>query len=391
LLAASRGEGPASRTAAALLRRLVDVQQDFLAAQDPDILKGSHVCYQGGRIDEERAAPQAIDADRQISPDSLTAYLQSRFPGSRAEDVTVIAGGFSKSTLLFTLVQARGEREDLVIRKDMPTCHNSSVTGEFPLLQQLHRSGFVVAEPRWIETDASVFGQPFMVSQRAGGSTDVSRWAGDSRQVDAFARQLANTMADLHALPLASLGYTEAVSQATAGEMMRAEIERWRRIMIETRREGHPVLDLALTWLQANIPSTLFSRPARLVHGDIGFHNLMVDGDRVTAVLDWEFAHPGDPVEDLVYTRPFIEKVMDWERFKSYYCHCGGSPSTVEEEFFYRLWSKVRNPVACVRVAEQFADAPQDNIQYAVAGYILGRYLELEAGREVVDALAMAR
>ncbi len=41
-------------------------------------------------------------------------------------------------------------------------------------------------------------------------------------------------------------------------------------------------------------------RPRRtLVHGDFRMGNLMVDGERVTGVLDWELAHIGDPVEDL--------------------------------------------------------------------------------------------
>jgi len=40
-----------------------------------------------------------------------------------------------------------------------------------------------------------------------------------------------------------------------------------------------------------------------LVHGDYGPQNLLVDPDagRVTGVLDWEFAHRGDPIEDLAW------------------------------------------------------------------------------------------
>jgi aminoglycoside phosphotransferase len=40
-----------------------------------------------------------------------------------------------------------------------------------------------------------------------------------------------------------------------------------------------------------------------LVHGDYGPNNLLIDPGtfEVTAVLDWEFAHPGDPIEDLAW------------------------------------------------------------------------------------------
>ncbi|GAA2147101.1 phosphotransferase family protein [Glycomyces algeriensis] len=40
-----------------------------------------------------------------------------------------------------------------------------------------------------------------------------------------------------------------------------------------------------------------------LVHGDFGPNNLLLDpvGYAVTAVVDWEFAHLGDPIEDLAW------------------------------------------------------------------------------------------
>lgn len=38
-----------------------------------------------------------------------------------------------------------------------------------------------------------------------------------------------------------------------------------------------------------------------LVHGDFGPSNVLLAGRAVVAVLDWEFAHLGDPVEDLAW------------------------------------------------------------------------------------------
>jgi Ser/Thr protein kinase RdoA (MazF antagonist) len=38
-----------------------------------------------------------------------------------------------------------------------------------------------------------------------------------------------------------------------------------------------------------------------LVHGDFGPNNVLLAGHAVVAVLDWEFAHLGDPVEDLAW------------------------------------------------------------------------------------------
>ena len=40
-----------------------------------------------------------------------------------------------------------------------------------------------------------------------------------------------------------------------------------------------------------------------LVHGDFGPNNILIDPEsfEITALLDWEFAHLGDPIEDLAW------------------------------------------------------------------------------------------
>lgn len=57
-----------------------------------------------------------------------------------------------------------------------------------------------------------------------------------------------------------------------------------------------PAIALGLKWAAAHVPPV---RPDVLVHGDFRNGNLLVDADGVAAVLDWELAHRGDPMEDL--------------------------------------------------------------------------------------------
>jgi aminoglycoside phosphotransferase len=38
-----------------------------------------------------------------------------------------------------------------------------------------------------------------------------------------------------------------------------------------------------------------------IVHGDFGPQNVLIEGGAVTALVDWEFAHIGQPVEDLAW------------------------------------------------------------------------------------------
>jgi aminoglycoside phosphotransferase (APT) family kinase protein len=69
----------------------------------------------------------------------------------------------------------------------------------------------------------------------------------------------------------------------------------------EAIHRGHgtarPVFELALRWLAQRVPG---DPPAPcLVHGDFRNGNLVVDAEGLAAVLDWELAHLGDPMEDL--------------------------------------------------------------------------------------------
>jgi hypothetical protein len=55
--------------------------------------------------------------------------------------------------------------------------------------------------------------------------------------------------------------------------------------------------------IDAVMPAEIPGRGPHLVHGDFGPQNILFDLDRqeVAAVLDWEFAHRGDVIEDLAW------------------------------------------------------------------------------------------
>ena len=59
-----------------------------------------------------------------------------------------------------------------------------------------------------------------------------------------------------------------------------------------------PALEVALAWLREHLPET---STRRLIHGDFRVGNLQVTEAGVAGVFDWEFAHWGDPAEDLAW------------------------------------------------------------------------------------------
>ena len=104
-----------------------------------------------------------------------------------------------------------------------------------------------------------------------------------------LARQIGGILAGIHGLDLAQLPELRAM---TAAKEI-GELERDYRSFEWPR----PVFELALRWLREHDPGP--SREVTLVHGDFRHGNLIIGPDGVRAVLDWELAHSGDPMEDL--------------------------------------------------------------------------------------------
>lgn len=77
------------------------------------------------------------------------------------------------------------------------------------------------------------------------------------------------------------------------------DVELWGRVAAARIAPASPLVDFALDFLRRHHPG----EPERLVlcHGDAGPGNFLHDGERVTGLLDWEFAHVGDPIDDLAW------------------------------------------------------------------------------------------
>jgi hypothetical protein len=85
----------------------------------------------------------------------------------------------------------------------------------------------------------------------------------------------------------------------TVAEAVVAELDEWERVLAERGGAPDPVLAFSLRWLRDHIPA--YDGPPVLVQGDTGPGNFMYAGGRVTAVVDWELAHLGDPMDDIAW------------------------------------------------------------------------------------------
>lgn len=113
---------------------------------------------------------------------------------------------------------------------------------------------------------------------------------------DGLAHQCGYALARLHSIPVEALPST--IERLDPADPHRAYCAR----LIEQLDElptRHPAIRWGINWLDRNPPS----RPAAqtLVHADCRNGNMLIDQGRLAAILDWELAHIGDPVEDLAW------------------------------------------------------------------------------------------
>ncbi|MDP3674977.1 MAG: phosphotransferase family protein [Novosphingobium sp.] len=107
-----------------------------------------------------------------------------------------------------------------------------------------------------------------------------------------------------------------------------------------------PLLQLALRWLAANVPAD--SGPPVLVHGDAGPGNFLYDGNRVTALVDWELTHLGDPMEDLaqIWVRSLIQPFVPMREAFAAYEKASGRAVDVARVKYHRLYFQLGFSVA---------------------------------------------
>lgn len=103
-------------------------------------------------------------------------------------------------------------------------------------------------------------------------------------------------IARLHATEVAAFPLEPADS---IREAVASDLEFWASLATAEEQEVSPLLRLTKRVLRETLPED--DRPPCVVHGDVGPGNFMVDQGRVTAMLDWELAHVGDPLEDLAW------------------------------------------------------------------------------------------
>ena len=257
---------------------------------------------------------------RHLGVELVTVSNLRRLPGGASRETWSLDAQFEKD----------GARQSLalVLRRDPPgAAVETHRRDEFALLQAATESGVPVPRVHWLADDSETLGAPFFLMERIEGETIARRLLRDDTYATArrvMTAQLGHILAAIHGIDRAQHRLT-FLAEPPPGESPAAnELDRYEQIFRFITPDPHPAFELALRWLRARLPR---SAECTVVHGDYRIGNVMFGPEGVRAILDWELAHVGDPMEDLGWIC-----VRSW-RFGSDEKPVGGIGT--REEFFH--------------------------------------------------------
>lgn len=246
-----------------------------------------------------------------------------------------------------------------------------SLEQEFRLLQAARARRVRVPEPLHYFPDLE--GREAFLTRRLEGEAigaRVVRRPELARARETLSQDMAEELAKIHAIPPEEVPFLKP-----------PPLPLWRAVLEEAYQdldlleEPHPALEWGLRWLLDHPPREL---PPVVVHGDFRIGNLLVDEKGLVAVLDWEFAHLGDPREDLAW--PLVRAwrfgedgkrlggIGEVAPFLERYNALTGQSIAEEELFWWEVLGNVRWGLGALKQARRHLRGEERSVELAVLG-----------------------
>jgi aminoglycoside phosphotransferase (APT) family kinase protein len=290
------------------------------------------------------------------------------------ESAHLLAGGASKEAWAVDLADGT---QLLVRRASVGVIHRDTLTleQEFRVLEAAVAAG--VAAPRPIQYLGEVEGHEAFAMERVDGETIGRRIVRDPPA--GLPEQLAEQLARIHAV--------EPLDFLPRGDVIARFYDE-----LDSVGEPHPAIEYGLAWVRERLPG---AGELTFCHGDFRIGNFAVDPGGLVAVLDWEFAHVGDPVEDVAW--PIVRAwrfgvdakrlggVGEVEPYLERYNELTGRDVTLADLDVWEVFGNVKWAIGCLTQSRRHLNGQDRSVEYAV----LGR-MAAEMEYELLDLISRA-
>jgi len=237
----------------------------------------------------------SADLDR-----ALAAWLtEQEGRDVRVSGLSFASAGARRLNALFDATSDEGTQRLALTMIPSAAIQLLDVAGEAAVRTLAENAGVPVPHIHHVCGDESVLGGPFFLSTAVDGESvprRVLRLAHEHGVGERVVEQIGNALACLHSVDPAS---APSVLPRPTGPGPVATIMTTVNTLLDGLLDPSPVFSYGVRWLERNAPT----EPDRMtvVHTDVRTGNIIVGEDGLRAVLDWETARIGDPMEDLAW------------------------------------------------------------------------------------------
>lgn len=328
-----------------------------------------------------------MPADADVVADTVAGKLETfikaraRAGSVRIEHLRRLTGGASRETWSLDAViehaNGRVETWPLILQRDVRGAAKAlSREMEYHLLEAAYTAGVPAPAPIFFGDDS--LGGEFFLVRRIDGETLPRRLLRDDVYADArraLPAQLGRMLAQIHAIDVIAHGLGSLPAPPAGASAAAAEVERYESVFRGIALEAHPAFELAFRWLRQRLPPD--AAATRLVHGDYRMGNILFGPEGARAVLDWELAHLGDPMEDLAWVcvrswrfggeKP-VGGIGERDEFFGAYESAGGGKVDRGRVHWWEVFGNLKWGIVCMSQARTHIDGVAKSIELAAIG-----------------------
>jgi aminoglycoside phosphotransferase (APT) family kinase protein len=329
------------------------------------------------------------DQGNEVFISRLQKYFARHFgqDNLRVKLATQLFGGISRQTwrldVAWTQPDGTEEERSLILRLDPPV---SLLTSGRKVEYACYKAfasvpGIPVPGPVVDEDDAEHLGMSFMATDRVEGvaSQHVFLQPPFVEAGPEIARQTFEILGKIAAADYRRLGLEAAMPVSDIERVWDVQLTQWEESLKEVSLGPQPITSAVIRKLRREPPPP--PDQLSIVHGDYHFGNWLYTPGGITAIVDWEMAHLGDPHEDLAWamlqswrSRARPEKVMhylDPAEAVSVWEEARGAKVNHDALHWWTLFCHVKSCAMSMRAAHEFETKTDAPLIYATTGWVV--------------------
>jgi aminoglycoside phosphotransferase (APT) family kinase protein len=279
-----------------------------------------------------------------------------------------------------TGLQGAGDTRELILRlgPDYGLFAPYSAAPQVLSMRSLEGSTVPVPRAYWSSDDANILGAPFLFCEKVSGAAVVP-WvsANEPGLEEGYRRRLGeqfiDALAALHRVPWQGKPIADMAHGITVDNAARQNVVYWEAQIARWAMRPYPLAEWGIRWLKVHAP---VAPRVAIVHGDYRTGNFLEEEGRITAILDWELVHLGDPHEDLGWASlpmymggsKLISRLAEPDWFYARYSEKAGFQVSMPSVRYYQALSLLKLAATHMAAARCFEEGRFNDMRMPAMG-----------------------